>query len=92
MVHTLLVGIFNLPGFVLHSDAVQPLYAHPDGGSLDSLKECRNKASPSSEGCRRGGDLRMFKLRTVPGCLSDECPEEELEVLVGVFHQVLEEA
>lgn len=31
----------------------------------------------------------MLKLRPVSGCVSDECPEEESEVLVGIFIRFL---
>ena len=33
-----------------------------------------------------GGDLRLFELRPVSGCLSDECPKEESEVFLSLFH------
>ena len=75
-------------GAVFRRDAVQPVYAYSDGGSVDLAAQRRDSATTSSQRCSGGGDLCMLQLRLVSGRLSDERAEEESEIFIGLFHSL----
>ena len=52
VLHAGVVGIFNMFGSLFRRDAIQPLHAHPDGGSVDFAAQCRHPAPSSSQRCR----------------------------------------